>query len=587
MSSLRGGGGDGSVGSRGSVGEVYPTNNELDNQSVTNSGHSPEHVGDAQSSYNQSSSNHSVVSGTSTSLRSRSNVLSTSGGPTYFQSSLRQVSLSGNPLTHVTIDEDESLELNKDEMRKLANSIKENEKYNAAKTLRDYGDATTIATTLTTQDNLYRTQNHNVITNGDLNNAVLYSDEEPITDIDKKRAHLKQIIFSPPFRKLVFLSICFVLLVLGIILTIENFMRPRNIEDWVEPKQNNNNMGYLGGGVDWKFGMDAPKPQLGASVDDSLEYNIADWADGTVRLPSGSNGLSIDGYGNVALSEAVKYKDVPFFWGLPFSGGAIMENVAGQCLKLVQASDGNKEGMEDGDDLNLSTVYVMGEKYLNVDMSSPEGIEQARAKALGTSGMADIIHSPLLHEVSEVFSPKNQGRLMVMVRHPVEREFARFRHLKKSRHSKMTNDEKEKMTYKMFAHSGYVADNWMTRTLVQKEDENEDLTAEDMHTAKEILRRKAVIGLYDDMNGAMRHYARYFGWDNAMYGGGLNDGALSCFDSAISDGLRRDKHGGFGLVDEEAQEGSDAWKKVLEMNKFDLELYLYSQNLYRFQISLN
>ena len=580
MSSLRGDGGDASVVSKGSVGEVYPTNNEVNIQSVTNSGHSPY----AQSYNNQSSSNQSVVSGSSTSLRSRTNIVSTSG-PTYFQSTLRQVSLSGNPLTHVTIDEDETLELNKDEMRKLANSVKENEDINnsAAKLSSDYGDATTIATTITTQNNLNQTQNNNVIVNGDLNNAVLYSDEEPITDIDKKRARLKQIVFSPPFRKLVFLSICFVLLVLGLILTIENFMRPRNIEDWVEPKQNNNMFG--GGGVDWTFGSDAPKPQVGASIDDSLNYNIADWADGTVRIPSGSNGLSIDGYGNVALSEAVKYKDVPFFWGLPFAGGAIMENVAGQCLKLVQASE-KKEGIEDGDDLNLLTVYVMGEKYLNVDMSTPEGIEQARAKALGTSGMADIIHSPLLHEVSEVFSPKNQGRLMVMVRHPVDREFARFRHLKMSRQSKMTKEEKEKMTYKMFAHSGYVANNWMTRTLVQK-DKNEELTAEDMHTAKEILRRKAVIGLYDDMNGAIRHYARYFGWDNAMYGGGLNDGALSCFDSAISDGLRRDKHGGFDLVDEEAEEGSDAWKKVLEMNKFDLELYLYSQNLYRFQVSLN
>ena len=58
-----------------------------------------------------------------------------------------------------------------------------------------------------------------------------------------------------------------------------------------------------------------------------------------------------------------------------------------------------------------------------------------------------------------------------------------------------------------------------------------------MHAAKEILRRKAMIGLYSDLLGAMRHYAGHFGWGNASKGGRLTGGTLACFKSSILEGM--------------------------------------------------
>lgn len=232
-----------------------------------------------------------------------------------------------------------------------------------------------------------------------------------------------------------------------------------------------------------------------------------------------------------------------------------------------------------GDDLHLSTVMIMGNKYLNVDLSSQEGIVRASALALGTSGMADVVHSPLLHEVSELFSTMNQGRLFVMVQHPVDREFARFRYLKKWGNLGLGS-------YVEFSHSDYVADNWMTRTLVGK-GKYEELTAKDVQMAKEILRRKALVGLYSDIIGAVRHYSRYFGWDNAMNWGKLSRGTLSCFESTILEGMKKDNYDAFDLVAEDTQEGSVAWRRAMEKNRFDFELYKYSQQLYKFQISLS
>ncbi len=173
-----------------------------------------------------------------------------------------------------------------------------------------------------------------------------------------------------------------------------------------------------------------------------------------------------------------------------------------------------------------------------------------------------------------------------MVRHPVEREFARLRWLRKWDHGRLLPEEDMSMSYRDFAHSEYVADNWMTRTLVRK-GKDEELNAQDMHTAKEILRRKALVGLYSDMIGAARHYSRYFGWDGAMNGGKLNQSMLSCFENAILEGMTKDVSNTLDLVEADAKEGSAPWRTISEKNRFDLELYMYAQQLYKFQIAMS
>jgi len=569
----------------------YQPNNSNNMDSMRSSGITSSHPSEAtSSSYNYSGT---TTTTNSSSFRSRTTNTTTRTGPSYFQPMKKDISLSGNPLTHVDIPEDESLELDKDEMRKLANSTKENEDLAviASRSAKlNNNDDTTIATTLTTHNNLMNNSNR-VHVDGDPTKSILHPDyiHEPLTDTEKKRAKMKQLIFSPPFRRTLFIGICFILLIVGIILTIENFMHPKTREDWIEP--NRDKYVTYGGGINWSFGYDAPKRQDGAKVDKSIEYNIADWSEGTVRITT-SRRDTLDGYGSITLSEDDKVNDIPLFWGLSFAGGSIMESVAGQCLKFTQASDG--KGMEDHeediDEMNLSTILYMGEKYINVNLSTPGGIWSAQTLGLVTSGMADIIYSPLLHEISELFTPTNQGRLFIMVRHPVEREFARFRELKTSRDddSVLSKEEKEQMTYAMFAESEYVVDNWMTRALVQK-GQSEQLTARDMYTSKEILRRKAVIGLYSDINGAIRHYARYFGWDAASNGDGLNKSTLTCFENAISEGINKDENTGalLGLVDDEAKEGSIAWKRILDKNRYDYELFVYAEYLYNYQTTLN
>ena len=136
--------------------------------------------------------------------------------------------------------------------------------------------------------------------------------------------------------------------------------------------------------MNWFFGGDAPQPQSNPNINDSIEGNIRDWAEGTVRIPNGGSD-GIDGYGSIALTQDVLVDDTPVFWTLPYTGGSIMETVGAQCFKFVQASNKGMDAEKDrknDDELKLSTVYVMGEKYLNVNLFTPGGIEHARVLGL-------------------------------------------------------------------------------------------------------------------------------------------------------------------------------------------------------------
>ena len=267
-----------------------------------------------------------------------------------------------------------------------------------------------------------------------------------------------------------------------------------------------------------------------------------------------------------------------------------------------ESETGGGEGGVGGDDyLQLSVVMNMGRKYINVDTTTKEGIERAKILALSSSGMADVIYTSLLQDASSIFTTLNQARMFMLIRHPVEREMARFRHLRREDYAttKLTEWQRGKlqdMSYEEYAKSEFARDNWMTRELVNKrcingKDEEGDACApldeKDLRTAKEILRRKAVIGLYSDIIGAVQHFGRYFGWDNAQKGKNFEDATMYCFQSRILEGMRKDALGGDDLDPNDALEYSNAHATLMDKNKYDFELFTYAQTLYKYQIELS
>lgn len=498
-------------------------------------------------------------------------------------------SMSGNPLHRVHIEDAGELELDKDELKKMI--------------ITEEGDDLT--------NDAY--SNHPSVNNA--SDAMLSADENSVTiitplaaaDDDPLVMKMNRITNSEYLRRAIFLAILFTLMAIGTFLTIENVIHVKDVNAWIEPTRKDS--------INWSMGNDAPQPIVGISkISPSVQDNIADWAVGTSYI----RGV-VDNYGSITLTDTTKFRDVPLFWGSEYAdfkgnggGSSMMEGVLG-CLNLVQVSaegvmesnaSNNVEvaGVNNpgGGYLHLSVVMAMGRKYINVDTTTKDGIERAKVLALGSSGMADVVYSSLLQDVSSLFTTLNQARMFVLIRHPVEREMARFRYLRRG-NSERTNlndwqrGNLQDMSYVEYAKSEFARDNWMTRELVNKrciDGKGEDgrecspLDDKDVHTAKEILRRKALIGLYSDIMGAVQHYGRYFGWE-AQKGGSFEDATMFCFQNHILEGIRKDALGGKDLDPTDAMEHSDAYVALMEKNRFDFELFTYAQTLYKYQIELS
>lgn len=524
------------------------------------------------------------------------------------QSSVVTTSMSGNPLHRVHIEANDDageLELDKNELKKMI--ITEE---------GDYDD-------MTTNDMYSHHHHHPSVNNNTSSSDAISTDENSVTiitplgaaatddDDDPLVKKMNRITHSEYFRRSVFLAILFTLMAIGTFLTIENVIHVKDVNAWIEPSRNihDNN------GINWSMGNDAPQPIMGISkISPAIQDNIADWAVGTSYI----RGV-VDNYGSITLTDTTKFRDVPLFWGSEYAdfkgnggGSSMMEGVLG-CLNLVQVSaEGVMENNESnnvevagastpGDGyLHLSVVMAMGRKYINVDTTTKDGIERAKVLALGSSNMADVIYSSLLQDVSSLFTTLNQGRMFVLIRHPVEREMARFRYLRRGKYERTKLNDWQRgnlqdMSYVEYAKSEFARDNWMTRELVNKrciDGKGEDGTAcstlddKDVHTAKEILRRKALIGLYSDIMGAVQHYGRYFGWE-AQKGGSFDDATMFCFQNHILEGIRKDALGGKDLDPNDAMEHSDAYVALMEKNRFDFELFTYAQTLYKYQIELS
>jgi len=196
-------------------------------------------------------------SGVHSSLRSSSivNPGSASMGPSYINPHPQHqpigVSLSGNLLVHVNIEEDAELELDKDEMRKLAHAAKNNEDAASEAQFQLLNDGSTIGTTKSTRSRLSKLSSE-VLVDGTPEDSYDIVNG-PQNDLDRSRIKMNEMIFSPPFRRTLFLGVCFVLLGLGVLLTLENFMSVKTARDWVEPHRDRYQMVH-GGGIDWSFG---------------------------------------------------------------------------------------------------------------------------------------------------------------------------------------------------------------------------------------------------------------------------------------------------------------------------------------------
>lgn len=328
-------------------------------------------------------------------------------------------------------------------------------------------------------------------------------------------------------------------------------------------------------------------------------------------LPNGSDSISENQSDNIIQEEAVEVlfpsyfsslsdlteeyrqeKETPYFWDVHFSGESIAEAIFSQCHNLIMAAEFGLRQPQYTEH-ELAKFNLDGSRYVNVELTTKEGILRAANLGLAESHLADVIISAYLHNIASlVFTAQNPGRLFALFRHPVDRALSMYHYLSKATWDPMYSPEVKDMTIEEFAQSGYIENNWMTRFLVGKP--KGKLTHLDMLLAKKIVKYKVLVGLYDELETSMARFQRYFGWKDSKR---TRADTAKCRSKAISRGDKnlghptsiKDREAFASLQSnnsnaaEEVIVGNPAWKAIERQNVFDLELYAFAQRVYALQ----
>lgn len=90
---------------------------------------------------------------------------------------------------------------------------------------------------------------------------------------------------------------------------------------------------------------------------------------------------------------------------------------------------------------SLEILYKGKHRFVNVGTDTPTAIIEARKIKLVESGMAQTIATSFFYEGSFLFTPDHKGRMITLLRHPVERAHSLFHYL---------CEEKERIFYYVF-----------------------------------------------------------------------------------------------------------------------------------------
>jgi hypothetical protein len=114
----------------------------------------------------------------------------------------------------------------------------------------------------------------------------------------------------------------------------------------------------------------------------------------------------------------------------------------------------------------------------------------------------------------------------------------------------------------------------------------------DLDVAKEILRRKCIVGLLGEKGESMKRFEKFFGWDAGASRDYIDATELHAAPGAsrwknAKDEECRDRLLYWGWINKNkhptVEEGSGVYRLLESRNRYDIELYMYARQLFEEQ----
>ena len=243
--------------------------------------------------------------------------------------------------------------------------------------------------------------------------------------------------------------------------------------------------------------------------------------------------------------------ETAFFFHIRKSKGGAVKNIMTHCFNLRRA-----EKMASPESL----TFVNG--VLNIDTQTLAGLQRAKDTNLVDSGLVDVIVTSYFFEGMMLFNPTHQGRAFTFMPHPVYQTESLYRSLKTK-----YPENFDGIDLADWVQSDAFNDNWVVRSLINQH--SGELTEDHLIIAKTILAKKFVVGISQFPKESFKRLVMYYGWSE-----GKGDG-FECMNHFLN--LEKDEDAMFeGKIDR----GSERWRLLSQVNKYDMDLYYYALQLF-------
>ena len=215
-------------------------------------------------------------------------------------------------------------------------------------------------------------------------------------------------------------------------------------------------------------------------------------------------------------------------------------------------------------------------RFVNVDVTTTEGLDRAVKLGLVQSSIADVIFFTNPTIIEGLFDTEHKGRVISIFRNPVDRLISKFYYLSIASWEPNYQPSWDGMDPLVWAREHDTDHNFVMRTLMGKKSQH--LTDADLPHAKKVLSERFIVGLSDSYEESIRRFEVVMLVDEKIDDYTRNQCNSEFFGSRIEKKNANDHP----LV----EPGSEIYNIIAENNSLDMALYEYIIELFAEQTEL-